>query len=126
MSFRFSKYYFCVLLLSSCFFGPPTFKSPDNYLLTDSMLIVNTYKKEKIKSIRIYADTADMNYTKIILDTTFNPPIDEFKLPFTKDTLNKLYVDIYMVRTQKPDLSIHITPDGLARKRKILFEGDKY
>jgi hypothetical protein len=126
MSFRFSKYYFCVLLLSSCFFGPPTFKSPDNYLLTDSMLIVNTYKKEKIKSIRIYADTADMNYTKIILDTTFNPPTDEFKLPFTKDTLNKLYVDIYMVRTQKPDLSIHITPDGFVRKRKILFEGDKY
>ncbi len=123
------KYFlpFLYIILESCFFGGSTFKDIQNYVLTDSMIIINTSPKEKLTAIKIYVDTVPLFTGKhLILDTTFALPIDRYLIPFSKDSLNTKYVDIFIKMSRPPQLSISIVPGELVKKRKILFEGDKY
>ncbi len=115
------------IILESCFFGASTFKDTHNYLLTDSMIIINTSPNEKLTAIKIYLDTVPLFTGKnLILDTTFTHPIDRYQIPFIKDSLNTKYVDIFIKLSRPPGLFISTAPGELTKKRKILFEGDKY
>ncbi len=91
------------------------------------MIIVNTSRKEKIKRITIYADSSSLFEKKgLILDTTFKIPVDEYKIPYDKDSLNSKYVNIFMTLTRPPEIFLEAKPGSLRNKSKILFKTDYY
>ena len=123
------KYYILAsaLFLESCWFQPGTFKDTKNFLLTDSLVIKNTKRREKIKSVTICLDTLLPNAKNALIDTIFSGlGIDEYKIPISRERIDTSQVYIFIKLTTRPGLSIDLKPGELSKRKKILFEGDLY